>query len=221
MIIDLGLIDYEDAYRVQKEFVVRRRLAEIGDTLIVAEHKPVFTIGRAGSKANLLADEKFLNKSGIKVLDTDRGGDITFHGPGQLVAYPVIDLKVRGRDLHRYLRDLEEVAISFLGRYSVSGQRRDGSTGVWVGDRKIASIGVGASDWVTYHGLSVNVNADLNFFSMIYPCGMKDVKATSLNHVLGRKVSMDDAREKLLSCLCKVFCIGEASIADSVPQAAS
>jgi len=209
MIIDLGLIEYEDAYRVQRELVARRKLNEIGDTLILAEHRPVFTIGRAGSRENLLVDERLLAERGIKVLCVDRGGDITFHGPGQLIAYPVIDLASKFADLHRYLRRLEDAVIEFLGKYSVPAVRSNGKTGVWVGGRKIASIGVGAANWITYHGLSINVNVDLGFFSMIHPCGFKNVEMESLARILGKSVDMDEAKRSLVSSFNGIFDFGD------------
>ncbi len=195
MILDLGVIDYEEAYRIQKDMVNRRKLGEIEDSIIVAEHPSVFTIGRTGNKANLLADEDSLKRNNIKVLRVDRGGDITFHGPGQVVLYPILDLKTRGRDIHLYLRDLEEAVIIALENYSVVAKRISGRTGIWVGGEKIASIGIAASNWITYHGLSLNVNVDLAFFSMIYPCGMRDIKATSLARILGRELAMAEVKE--------------------------
>ncbi len=195
MILDLGVIDYEEAYRIQKDMVNRRKLGEIEDSIIVAEHPSVFTIGRTGNKANLLADEDSLKRNNIKVLRVDRGGDITFHGPGQVVLYPILDLKTRGRDIHLYLRDLEEAVIIALENYSVVAKRISGRTGIWVGGEKIASIGIAASNWITYHGLSLNVNVDLAFFSMIYPCGLRDIKATSLARILGRELAMAEVKE--------------------------
>lgn len=197
MILDLGLIDYEEAYTAQKELVRLRKLGEIEDSFIFAEHYPVFTIGRTGRIENLLDTEERLSEKGIKVLRVDRGGDITFHGPGQLVVYPIVDLKDRGSDLHRYLRDLEEFIMELLKKYSVCGQRLPGKTGVWVEDRKIASIGIAASGWVTFHGFALNINTDLEFFSMINPCGMKHVRMTSLAQILDRKVTMIDVKKKI------------------------
>jgi len=205
MMIELGLIDYEEAYKIQREFVIRRKSGGIDDSVIACEHKPVFTIGRAGRIENLLEDEEALGRLGIKVLRVDRGGDITFHGPGQIVIYPIIDLKRRGRDLHRYLRDLEEVVIGFLNGYSVIGSRLEGKTGVWVGDEKIASVGIAASDWVTYHGLSVNIDIDLSYFSMIHPCGMKGARATSLSRILRRDVPMQETKARLISNFNRIF----------------
>lgn len=205
MILDLGLVDYEMAYRVQKELVRTRKLGLIDDSVILAEHMPVFTIGRTGRRENLLVGEEVLKKEKIKVLDVDRGGDITFHGPGQLVIYPIIDLRPRGRDLHRYLRDLEEVAIWLLKEYSIFGERLKGKTGVWVDGKKIAFIGIAASDWITYHGLSVNVNADLRFFSMMRPCGLEGVEATSLSAILDKDVMMDWAKERIVYYFDSLF----------------
>jgi len=213
MILDLGLTDYELAYGAQKELVTRRRLGEVGDSLILAEHNAVFTIGRAGKMEHLLEDEGALLEKGIKVLRVDRGGDITFHGPGQLVAYPIIDLRIHKQDLHKYLRDLEGLVINFLNGYAVSGERIEGRTGVWTLGRKIASIGIGAIDWVTYHGLSINLDCDLNFFSMIHPCGLKGVEMTSLKKVLGSNISMDEARERFISNFRETFGVKEDGLA--------
>jgi lipoate-protein ligase B len=205
MIFDLGLTDYEECYVLQKELVAKRRSGQIGDSLIIAEHNEVFTIGRTGDEENVLVPGDILTSSGLKVLRVDRGGDITFHGPGQLIAYPIIDLKFAGKDLHSYLRDLEDVAMRFLNDYSVHGERIDKKTGVWVQDKKIASVGVGASNWVTFHGLSVNVNCDLEFFSMINPCGMPDIEITSLERIKGQKIDLDEAKRRILAHLKEVF----------------
>lgn len=198
MIEDIGLVDYARAYAIQKELVARRKVGEIEDSVIIAEHHPVFTIGRSGTKDHLLVDEACLKGMGAEVVEVDRGGDITFHGPGQLVAYPIVDLKKRGRDLHKYMRELEEVCISFLDGYSVRAGRSEGRTGVWVDDRKIASVGIAASDWVTYHGAAINIDPDLKFFSMIHPCGMKGIEVTSLKKILNRDIIMADAKERFM-----------------------
>lgn len=205
MILDMGLTDYEECYRVQREMAVRRRLGEIDDTLILTEHNDVFTVGRTGSGKNLIVDEDHLRQIGIKVLNVDRGGDITFHGPGQLVIYPIMELKERWRDLHKYMRSLEEVAMKFIERYSLVPERVQGKTGVWVSGKKVVSIGIGASNWVTYHGMSVNINPDMKFFDMIYPCGLKNVRMASLNMLGKRSISMEEAKMNILSDFDKVF----------------
>jgi lipoate-protein ligase B len=205
MIIDLGLTDYEECYRTQREMAARRRLGEIEDTLILAEHNSVFTIGRMGAGKNLLVDTDYLQRRGIKVLNVDRGGDITFHGPGQLLIYPIIELKDKWRDLHKYMRSLEDVAIKFLERYSLQPGRMPDLTGVWVSGKKVVSIGIGVTNWVTYHGLSVNIKPDLGFFDMIYPCGLRGVKMASLESLTGKDISMDEAKSNILSDFEKVF----------------
>lgn len=212
MILDLGLTDYEESYRIQREALARRKLGEIDDTLILVEHNSVFTIGRTGSKDNLLANEEYLAGKGIKVLNVDRGGDITFHGPGQLVVYSIMDLKKRWRDLHKYMRELEDVIMRFLKRYSVRPERAPGMTGVWVSGEKVASIGVGVSNWVTYHGLSININPDLEFFDMIYPCGLKGVKMTSLSRLTGSNISIEEAKEAIISDFDDLFNTGKTYI---------
>lgn len=220
MIIDLGLIGYEECYALQKQLVARRKSGGINDCLILAEHDEIFTIGRTGSEKNILVRPEDLSDNRMKVLRVDRGGDVTFHGPGQLVAYPIIDLKARGKDLHRYLRDLEEAVMLFLGDYSVDAERIRGKTGVWVHGKKISSIGIGASGRVTYHGVSVNINCELNFFSMINPCGMADVVMTSLARVKRRNIDMGSAKKIFVKRLSSVLgiddkrsYIGEAALA--------
>jgi len=205
MILDLGFVEYRKALALQKEFVARRRLGEVEDSCFMVEHPAVFTIGRTGKRENLLVSESELAIAGIEVIGVDRGGDITFHGPGQLLIYPIIDLKGKAKDLHRYLRDLEELGLRILSGYAIRGQRIKEKTGIWVGKAKIASIGVAARDWVTYHGISINVNVDLRFFSMINPCGMKGIEVTSLGVLLNRDVAMREVKERALEHLKDVF----------------
>ena len=219
MILDLGTIDYLASLKIQHELVDRRRLGKISDSVMIVEHPPVFTIGRSGSRKNLLVNEEELSKQGIKVIDVDRGGDITFHSPGQLIIYPIFDLRNRTKDLHRYLRDLEEVAVSFLNRYGVKSRRIPQATGVWVADDKIASIGIAAKDWVTYHGLSININNDTSFFSMINPCGIKNLKVTSLKTILEHEVNMYAAKKILLSEFSKIFGLEETEHIDEFSSA--
>ncbi|MFA5145789.1 MAG: lipoyl(octanoyl) transferase LipB [Candidatus Omnitrophota bacterium] len=205
MIIDLGMTGYEECYKVQREFCNRRKLGEIADSLIIAEHMPVFTLGRLAKEENLLVDRETLKSQGIKVLDVDRGGDVTFHGPGQIVLYPILNLKERKTDLHRYMRDIEEGVLTFLKYYAVSGHRINGRTGVWVGDRKISFIGIAARDWITYHGVSINIDVDLRFFSMIRPCGLSGIKVANLNTVSAKPVLLADAKHRIASCFADIF----------------
>ena len=204
-IIDAGVSDYESIYGLQKALVHKRRAGLICDTLILAEHTPVFTIGRTGSRKNLLIDEDTLKEKRIGLFEVDRGGDITFHGPGQLLLYPIIDLTARGRDLHKYLRMLEEIIVDLLSRYNIVGSRIPGATGVWVDrDRKIASIGIGVSRWVTYHGLSININTPLYYFDMIRPCGLAWCRMTSLESILKRQIDMKQAKRHLIESYEKI-----------------
>ncbi len=205
MILDIGLVPYEESFRLQDEMVRKRKNGEVGDSLLITEHKSVFTVGRRTGWDNLLVSEVLLKKNGISVVRTDRGGDITFHGPGQLIIYPILDLKKRTRDLHKYLRDLEEVAIGFLNEYSIPAGRVSGRTGVWTTGKKIAFIGIAASDWITYHGMSINVNIALDYFSMINPCGMADIEVTSIKRMLGHDISIDRAKIMLVSHFEHVF----------------
>ena len=205
MIIDLGLVNYEEAYSVQRDMVMRRKLKEIDDSLIVAEHNAVITIGRSGvrgKKDNLLVDEDVLDEYGIKVLAVDRGGDITLHAPGQLVIYPIVDLKERIKDLHLYMRSLEESIIECMAHFGIKALRDPKRTGVWVApNQKIASVGIASVDWITYHGLSLNVNVDLEYFAMIRLCGFKDVAAISMKEILRRKVDMEEVKYEMIKNL--------------------
>ena len=179
----LGRITFEDALALQDTLVAQRGAAEgLGDVLLLLEHEPVYTIGRTPDQSSL-RDATHLPHPVVQI---NRGGQATYHGPGQLVGYPILDLKPRGQDLHRYLRDLEGVLIEALARYGVAACRREGLTGVWVGERKIASIGVGVRRWVSMHGFALNVCGDLTPFSEITPCGIAGVEMTNLERETGQ-----------------------------------
>lgn len=203
----LGLVPYDKALEIQLDLLERRRREEIEDTLLLLEHPPTFTIGRRGNMGNLLAAEEYLAKEGIKLEVISRGGDITFHGPGQLVGYPIMDLNKMGRDVHKYLRALEEVIISALADYSIEARRIEKVTGVWVKWHKIASIGVGVKRWITYHGFALNVNTDLSYFDNIVPCGIPDVQMTSVQRWLAKreKIDMADAEDSIVKAFSEVF----------------
>jgi lipoate-protein ligase B len=203
----IGLVSYKTALDLQMRLLERRMNGEIGDMLLLLEHPPTFTIGRKGKKENLLMNEKYLSERGIHFQEISRGGDITFHGPGQLVGYPIIDLNSKGRDVHNYLRGLENMIISVLKEYDIEASRIEGLTGVWVKGHKIASIGVGVKRWITYHGFALNVNTDLSYFDMIVPCGIPDVKMTSITGWLGEKeeIPIEDIEESVIKACIKTF----------------
>jgi len=203
----LGLVPYDKAIEIQLDLLERRKKDEIEDTLLLLEHPPTFTIGRRGNMGNLLAAEEALKKEGISLEVISRGGDITFHGPGQLVGYPIVDLSDMGRDVHKYLRALEEVIIQALLDCGIKARRIEGITGVWVKWHKIASIGVGVKRWVTYHGFALNVNTDLSYFDKIVPCGIPDVQMTSVQRWLARReeIDMADVEDAVVRAFSKVF----------------
>jgi len=210
-ILDLGLRDYEEVWRLQKELVARRRAGEIPDTVILVEHPPVFTIGRQASPRPYSFAGQWPAKANSpdevwrSLVVVERGGGITFHGPGQLVGYPIVDLRGRGRDIHRFLRDLEEVLIRTLRDFSLDAQRRPGLTGVWVGQKKIASIGIAVRHWVSYHGFALNVSVDLRYFRMIRPCGLDGTVMTSMSELLGREISLAEVKPALVRRWQEVF----------------
>jgi lipoyl(octanoyl) transferase len=194
--LDWGRTGYADAWKRQEEYVARRNAGEVGDTLIFTEHDPVFTLGvRRGAEQNLLWNPAELAQRGIAVHTTNRGGDITYHGPGQIVGYPIMHLGAR-KDLHAYLRFLEQVMINTVGTFGLAADRRAGKTGIWLGPRKLAAIGVAVKKWTTLHGFALNVNTDLTPFTGIIPCGITaaDGTVTSMHVELGRK--LDDAEVK-------------------------
>ena len=189
--IDLGLSDYKEAYEIQREVWEKVVNGIFENTLIVTEHTSVITIGRKGSRDHIFRTE------GIEVLNIDRGGDVTYHGPGQLIAYPIFKLENEAKDIHNFLKFLEDVGINFLNRYGIRAQRNPGFRGIWVKDAKIGSIGIGVKKWVTYHGMAININPDLRPFSFIKPCGIEGVKITSLENLSNGKIDINDAKHKL------------------------
>jgi lipoate-protein ligase B len=195
--VDAGITAYRDAWDLQKRLVEMRFKNRISDILILTEHNPVITMGRATEKSNLLLSPEELKQRGVEAYEIERGGDITFHGPGQLVAYPIIDLNERGRDLHRYLRDLERVVIATLADLGIEAGLKSGLTGVWANDHKLAAIGVAVKRWIAYHGLALNVSTDLDYFKYINPCGITEYPVGSVESVLGRKVDFDKVADLL------------------------
>ncbi len=202
---NLGLTRYADVLALQRELHARRKAGESPDTLILTEHRPVFTLGSAADGRHLLVSEAELHDRGIDLVHVERGGDITYHGPGQLVAYPILDLRDHGRDVHRYIRDLEETVIRLLDGYGVTGERRRGTPGVWAGAAKIASVGVYISRWVTMHGIAINLAPDLTPFALINPCGLVGMEMTSVAHCTGVAPEMADAGRRYAAIFAGVF----------------
>ena len=188
----LGRIDYQVALQIQEERLYRC-LNDGKESVILLEHEPVYTIGRLPDKSSL----RVVAQLPHPLFETNRGGQATYHGPGQLVGYPILDLRQRGRDLHCYLRSLEDLLIDLLKEFGIRGDKVAGKTGVWVQDRKIASIGVGVRKWVTMHGFALNVASDLSGFQSIVPCGLPGVRMTSISTELATEVSLEIVREKL------------------------
>lgn len=201
----LGLVDYADALRLQKERVAQRKAGAIPDTILLLEHPHVYTLGRNARRENLLVSTEAIRARGAQVFETDRGGDVTYHGPGQLVGYPIFDLTQHRRDLAWYMRSLEEVFIGVARDFGIEAGRVAGATGVWVGNEKLVAMGVRVSRWVTSHGFAFNVNTDLRFFEWIIPCGLRDKGVTSLARLLGRAVEMSLVAHKVVEQFGVVF----------------
>ena len=201
----LGTVEYADAHRLQKELQAKRISGEIGDTVLLLEHPPVLTMGRSAKEQHVLAAPEVLAARGISVHEVGRGGDVTYHGPGQLVAYPIIDLKPDRRDVRKYMWSLEETMIRTCADFGLSATRVEGLNGAWVGDRKVGAVGVRISRWVTMHGLALNANSDLTHFDLIVPCGIQDKTVTSLSAELGRTVSAAEAIDPLARHLADLF----------------
>ena len=200
-ILDLGLSDYNDTWKLQKKLQSKRILGEIEDHLLLVEHPPVFTLGKNASKQHIIN-----NSEDVSIIQTDRGGNITFHGPGQLVCYPILDLNHYKRSITWYMRELEQLIIHVLGEYDIKASRKKGLTGTWVKDKKIAALGVRISKWVTMHGFSLNINPDLNFYKYIIPCGIKEYGVTSMAKIMGNEVpSMDEVKTKMTKHFTKNF----------------
>lgn len=185
LVLDLGLRSYAEALSFQRSLAAARIAKRVShDVLVLVEHPPVITLGRSTKAGNLLATEALLAARGVELHDVERGGDVTFHGPGQLVGYPIVDLTEHKQDLHWYLRQVEEVIIRGVAPFGVVADRNPGKTGVWTNGRKLASIGVHARSWVTWHGFALNVSTDLSYFDLMVPCGIADVVMTSVAHEL-------------------------------------
>jgi lipoyl(octanoyl) transferase len=216
-VIDLGLISYTAAWELQKRVVAARKAGAIENVLLFCEHPHVITLGRNGNRANLLATESVLRQKGVEYFETSRGGDITYHGPGQIVGYPILNLGEIKRDVVWYVRMLEEVMIRASAEFGIAAQRESGKTGVWVGEgagaEKLAAIGVHVSRWVTSHGFAFNVATDLRYFDLIVPCGIAGRKGTSVEKLLERQVRLVDVKRRLAKHFGEIFGL-QAKLAD-------
>lgn len=210
--LELGTEDYGDIFELQQKLNHARRNGTIPDIVIFLEHHPCFTVGRRGGFDHILVSDQYLAEQGIRVYDTDRGGDITYHGPGQLVCYPILDLNGYGRDVHLYARNMEETLIRTLKTFGITAGRKKEYPGVWVESAKIAAEGIGVQHWVTMHGVSLNVCPDMNHFALIIPCGISALGVTSMEEVLGRKVDMDPVRREMRNQFCNIFDLALADI---------
>ncbi len=213
----LGRVPYGEALEMQRALVEDRKAGRIDDLLLLVEHPHVLTLGVRGDggRAHILAAPDALAARGIEVFETGRGGDVTYHGLGQIVGYPILDLRPDRCDVHRYVRDIEEVLIRTAGDYGLEAGRIQGLTGVWVGDEKLAAIGVRISRWVTSHGFAFNVTTDLSYFNLIVPCGISDRGVTSLEKLLGRDVDRAQVEDRIVRHFCDVFERSEVACASS------
>ncbi len=203
----LGVVPYAQALAMQRALVEERRADRIPDLLLLLQHPPVITLGVKGDggRSNILATEERLADLGVEVSETGRGGDVTYHGPGQIVGYPILDLRPDRCDVHRYVRDVEEIIIRVCADYGVTAGRIRGKTGAWIGVEKIGAIGIRISRWITSHGFAFNVSTDLDHFKLIVPCGISDGGVTSLERISGTRVSLPEVEDALVNRLCDVL----------------
>jgi len=218
LICDIGIYSWDAAFALQQRLVAARKVGAIDDVFLLCEHPHVITLGRNASQENLLASERVLRQKGVELRETNRGGDITYHGPGQIVGYPILNLDLIRRDVHWYVRTLEEVMIRASADFGITAYRIPGKTGVWVQppgtvpEEKLAAIGVHISRWVTSHGFAYNVSTDLRFFDLIIPCGIAHRKATSLEKLLQRNFSLDEVKPHLLRHLADLFSLSPRQV---------
>ena len=202
---NLDFINYKEAWDLQKEVLELRLNSKVSDVLFLLEHPHTYTLGKIADKKNLVASKEYLDKNNVSVYEIDRGGDITYHGPGQIVGYPIINLNEWQNDTHKYLRALEEVIIQTCSHYGLNAVRVPKYTGVWIEDRKIAAIGIKISRWISMHGFAFNVNTDLSLFSGIIPCGISGKDVTSLQRELKREIKIDEVKSLLVKNFKEIF----------------
>jgi lipoyl(octanoyl) transferase len=220
-IVRMGTVDYAVALDLQRRAAAARADGLIPDLLLLLEHPHVYTLGRRSRPEHLLATRAELSAVGATLHTIERGGDITYHGPGQLVGYPILDLRGHGTDLHRYLRMLEQVLIDTLAGFGLVAGRIPGLTGVWLGDEKVAAIGVGVRRWVTLHGFALNVHVDLSYFDLIVPCGIRDLGVTSLHRCLTPAPSLDHVTDRVAAAFSRVFDMEGVGAALQIPASSA
>ena len=216
--LNLGVVPYQDAWELQKSIMSLRKAEKTDDVLILLEHPHTYTLGKVAKQENLLFSEKELQERNISTFEIDRGGDITYHGPGQIVGYPIINLKNWYADSHKYLRTLEEVLIKVLDEFGIKAGRNPKYTGVWVDDRKIAAIGIKISSWITMHGFAFNVNTDLSLFNGIIPCGIKEKDVTSLQELTGQPQDIQVIKQKILRHFMETFSYTDVVSSDNAEK---
>lgn len=204
-VVQAGTLPYDEAVALQERIHRARKEGQVPDVLLLLQHPAVITLGRGAHEENLLVDPVALEQRGVQVRESARGGDVTYHGPGQLVGYPIVDLHDHGKDVHRYLRNVEESLIRTLAAFGLAAERVPKLTGVWVGSGKVAAIGVGVRQWVTWHGFALNVSTDLDAFKLIVPCGIRDRGVTSLERLLNRPVSEPEVVDAVIRAFSEVF----------------
>ena len=207
-VLDLGLSPFKEVWNLQKELVKKRQYGQIKDTLILAEHEPVYTLGKNANENHILQN----SPRDVKTYQIERGGDVTFHGPGQLVGYPIMDLHNYNKSISCYMRSLEQLIIDTLAEFRVTAERKDGLTGVWVGDEKIAALGVRVTRWITMHGFALNVSPDLTYYSGIIPCGIFEYGVTSMAKQLTDEVAVDSVKQVLIEKFMNQFQTAESMI---------
>jgi len=205
LVWELGLVEYGIAYNVQRRLHRQRLMEEIPDVLLLLEHPPTITIGKSGSIENVLVSREALSKEGVSLFFIDRGGDVTYHGPGQIVGYPIIDLKQRRKDIRRFVYDIEEVIIRTMKDFSIDAGRDESHPGVWVDGKELAAIGLAIRRWVSMHGFAINVNPNMEHFSLINPCGLNDREAISMSQLLGETLKTGAIKERFSAHFSGIF----------------
>ncbi|MEO0124145.1 MAG: lipoyl(octanoyl) transferase LipB [candidate division WOR-3 bacterium] len=204
-ILDLGTRGYKESWDLQKELHSKRVAEEIQDTLILVQHNPVVTIGKSGKAENIKVPVKYLEEKGIELYHIERGGDVTFHGPGQLVGYPIFNIKKGLAGIRPFIEKIEDAIIATLIDFGIPADKKEKMIGVWVGEKKICSIGIAVKRWVSFHGFALNVSTDLRYFDLINPCGFKEIKMTSMQEILKCKIEMDIVKKSIIHNFVKIF----------------